>query len=816
MDLQDLIYLAQEYNGEVHISLNDNEETIVQVTFDDGKPGLTRTLDKAGNVNIDQDDFELIYGDLEQKGGGLSEQEILARVEELAASIGTTVVKELDFNSADGQAKDILSVILDIADQQYGYESDEVRVFLLGTGIIVTDKQGNNIQEPKEDGQEPEGKSQEKIHSVEAPSSEESKKLFEALKGSEVSEQEELKINNMEDFFECKLKLMNEEISIEDVDFSQMYKLPADCFLSEDVEDFIANVVQAVEKEVRLPYSYLKSTLEALKTALEAELLYSSSSQLNREAFYENLLNARLLVDLDRKKDVEKTSYAQEIVRKYDTNNPIAIMLRLFSEDVAKDITVLTASIFVDRLCSESEGFTDTSTIQEIFLSSTDGLCMKLIGIVQEFILEVAESVNHPLASNYISEEQFSEAADLIQKKRHRSLEEQTEDEAGEQVEDLLRGLQKKEEENQVEERSPYSELMDVTAKNHKEAIVNARGRKEESISPEILQEFFDEAKEDANDIREGSTYSLKEELKVEYQITAQIYQGVLQELEDPSTMSLLDVVYATYLHELLKEIFHFATEKTTISSVDEKKQDIEDTWDVFDKIKELLEDKEWRKTKDFLESEMFSLEYLFTDAREPHESVKSDLLFEIKNYTLNDVFEVVKSMYLRQEEDDFYEGFKDVTPTRATPWTPAPEDVTPEQLELSPFVEVEEDIGFPEVEDTAEEENNDSSNLREKAIVQAYQQGATSKYIVDTFGVSSYGKLYSILLRNDVPFRTESSKMEEKIKHITQDPEKVKNVIDDYYKGLKVQDIFDKYDLYKHGLYYLLDKYNVPRRHKS
>lgn len=801
MDLQDLIYLAKEYGGEVHISLNDNEETIVQVTFNDGKSGLTRTLDKAGNVDIDQDDFELIYGDLEQKGGGLSEQEILARVEELAASIGTTVVKELDFNSADGQAKDILNVILDIADQQYGYESGEVRVFLLGTGIIVTDKQGNNIQEPKEDDQEPEGKSQEKIHSVEAPSPEESKKLFEALKGSEVSEQEELKINNMKDFFECKLKLMNEEISIEDVDFSQMYKLPADCFLSEDVEDFIANVVRAVEKEVRLPYSYLKSTLEALKTALEAELFSSSSSQLNREGFYENLLNARLFVDLERKKDIEKTSFAQEIARKYDTNNPIAIMLELFSEDVAKDITVLTASIFVDRLCSESGGFTDTGTIQEIFLSSTDDLCMKLIGIVQEFILEVAESVNCPLASNYISEEQFSEAADLIQKKRHRSLEEQTEDEAGEQVEDLLRGLQKKEEENQAEERSPYSELIDVTAKNHKEAIVNARGHKEESISPEILQEFFDEVKEDANDIREGSTYSLKEELKVEYQVTAQIYQGVLQELEDPSTMSLLDVVYTTYLHELLKEIFHFATEKTTISSVDEKKQDIEDTWDVFDKIKELLEDKEWRKTRDFLESEMFSLEYLFTDTREPHENVKVDLLFEIKNYALNDVFEVVKSMCLRQEEVDFYEGFK---------------DVTPEQLELSPFVEVEEDTGFPEVEDTAEEENSDSSSLKEKAIAQAYQQGATSKYIIDAFGVSSYGKMYSILLRNDVPFRTESSKMEEKIKHITQDPEKVKNVIDDYYKGLKVQDIFDKYDLYKHGLYYLLDKYNVPRRHKS
>lgn len=816
MDLQDLIYLAQEYNGEVHISLNDNEETIVQVTFDDGKPGLTRTLDKAGNVNIDQDDFELIYGDLEQKGGGLSEQEILARVEELAASIGTTVVKELDFNSADGQAKDILNVILDIADQQYGYESDEVRVFLLGTGIIVTDKQGNNIQEPREDDQEPEGKSQEKTHSVEAPSFEDVEELFEALKGSEVSEQEELKINNMEDFFECKLKLMNEEISIEDVDFSQMYKLPADCFLSEDVEDFIANVVRAVEKEVRLPYSYLKSMLEALKTALEAELFSSSSSQLNREGFYENLLNARLFVDLERKKDIEKTSYAQEIARKYDTNNPIAIMLGLFSEDVAKDITVLTVSIFVDRLCSESEGFTDTGTIQEIFLSSTDDLCMKLIGIVQEFILEVAESVNCPLASNYISEEQFSEAADLIQKKRHRSLEEQTEDEAGEQVEDLLRELQKKEEENQAEERSPYSELMDVTAKNHKEAIVNAHGRKGESISPEVLREFFDEAKEDANGIWESSIYPLSEELKVEYQTTAQIYQGVLQEFEDSSTMSLLDVVYATYLHELLKEILHFATEKTTISSVDEKKQDIEDTWNVFDKVKELLEDKEWRKTRDFLESEMFSLEYLFTDTREPHESVKLDLLFEIKNYALNDVFEVVKSMYLRKEEVDFYEGFKDVTPTRATPWTPAPEDVTPKQLELSPFVEVEEDTGFPEVEDTAEEENNDSSSLREKAIVQAYQQGATSKYIVDTFGVSSYGKLYSILLRNDVPFRTESSKMEEKIKHITQDPEKVKNVIDDYYKGLKVQDIFDKYDLYKHGLYYLLDKYNVPRRHKS
>ena len=99
------------------------------------------------------------------------------------------------------------------------------------------------------------------------------------------------------------------------------------------------------------------------------------------------------------------------------------------------------------------------------------------------------------------------------------------------------------------------------------------------------------------------------------------------------------------------------------------------------------------------------------------------------------------------------------------------------------------------------------------KAIIECGLQGIPFRDIANKFHVS-IGYIYSIL---DQVYDRPESKVAQRVAHILEDEQSLQALLVDYSDNyLTNQQIFDKYNLYKNGLYYILDKYNVPRRNKS
>lgn len=102
----------------------------------------------------------------------------------------------------------------------------------------------------------------------------------------------------------------------------------------------------------------------------------------------------------------------------------------------------------------------------------------------------------------------------------------------------------------------------------------------------------------------------------------------------------------------------------------------------------------------------------------------------------------------------------------------------------------------------------------KEKAICEAYYAGFTMREIMKEFKISS-GTVQSVVNNYGRLNRRKSLKVEERVSHILDNPKVLQELINDY-QFMKLKDIYEKYDLYKNGLYYILDKYDVPRKDKE
>lgn len=102
-------------------------------------------------------------------------------------------------------------------------------------------------------------------------------------------------------------------------------------------------------------------------------------------------------------------------------------------------------------------------------------------------------------------------------------------------------------------------------------------------------------------------------------------------------------------------------------------------------------------------------------------------------------------------------------------------------------------------------------NSKKEELIVMLYNKGESAREIEEKVGVSM-GMVYTVLNNHKVPKRSNATTLQKRIKHVLDNPNKVKEIITDYqYMNLK--DIFKKYDIHKNGLYYILDLYNIERK---
>lgn len=114
-----------------------------------------------------------------------------------------------------------------------------------------------------------------------------------------------------------------------------------------------------------------------------------------------------------------------------------------------------------------------------------------------------------------------------------------------------------------------------------------------------------------------------------------------------------------------------------------------------------------------------------------------------------------------------------------------------------------------PSEEDT--EAESLGRQLEENSIINKYKQGFGIAEILDYHDISA-GRLYAILDKHGVQRNTD--RVTKKVEHVEGDKKILSQIFDDYEDSdLSLNEIYKKYNIHKNGLFYLLDKYQVPRR---
>lgn len=115
----------------------------------------------------------------------------------------------------------------------------------------------------------------------------------------------------------------------------------------------------------------------------------------------------------------------------------------------------------------------------------------------------------------------------------------------------------------------------------------------------------------------------------------------------------------------------------------------------------------------------------------------------------------------------------------------------------------------------TTETENTSQLNL-EESVVKKYRGGMTIVQIAKDHDIS-VGKIYDILARHNVTLRkgrSKRSKSYKRLKAMTREEKAA--LINDYINGVPLKELFNKYNINKHGVYTLLNQANVPLKQDS
>lgn len=125
-----------------------------------------------------------------------------------------------------------------------------------------------------------------------------------------------------------------------------------------------------------------------------------------------------------------------------------------------------------------------------------------------------------------------------------------------------------------------------------------------------------------------------------------------------------------------------------------------------------------------------------------------------------------------------------------------------------------EEESAFQTQGDKEDTTEQDKGRIltEEEVVAKKYRLGMSVQQIRKEHDIS-FGKVYEILAKKDVPLRNGRyrSKSNDRISMMTELEKQ--SLIADYKGGMQIEQIYKKYDINKHGCYIILDEANVPRR---
>jgi len=97
-----------------------------------------------------------------------------------------------------------------------------------------------------------------------------------------------------------------------------------------------------------------------------------------------------------------------------------------------------------------------------------------------------------------------------------------------------------------------------------------------------------------------------------------------------------------------------------------------------------------------------------------------------------------------------------------------------------------------------------------EELVARKYKLGMNVTDIRRDHGVSA-GTIYRILHRNNIPLRNGKES-----KYSSMSAEDKELLVEDYLEGMSMKDIYNKYNITKHGAYTIIDEFQAPRRNES
>lgn len=812
MNLDDFIQYAKDQNLDIHI-ISENGETEVKLDMGNGVI-ITRELLPDGSLNFDQEDFKKLYGDLEQKGDPATD-----KVKQRLEFQGETLIKELKLE----EDSVVLQTLKELTKEK-GKDPETIRLWLTRSGIFVTDQEGNSIEEqpvgePVDDfttdvtGGEKEEDDRGDDEGLDAYTQfivdrrEDNNApadyvaTFHAM-ATDVLNNEGINTlkNGVVGVFhdmgisEGKFK----DRVTEYLDHLLSYLFEGDTKIYSIVENALEEVGNSTQEERESFMESFHEDMKAIRKTLAKDMVLMNVAE-NTYKGKELLTDEEVEVAIKVSRPCFK--YAEDTIVVYYGNRVVldiakAILLCGLAASITTKDSPLNIMLGLGSIDHKLGGITDLMAEQVIHFLAGDFNGTREVDLAQYF-----HTAFPIVQEDYEEEETLAEKlyADKEQKGSHLEPAPVEPDKSKENTAEV-----------EPEDKGEFNyELLKDAAAYIMDKILRTDlsfpKYEEKNITMEELENYIEDSIDQLRQ-RHGSVYD---------QLLKSYNTGTLKAKSVVNAQNYLSFIESLIFYHKIGPKAYFCDRNLRVHMRGIDKS--------VETIKESLEEQGITSLNAWVEGEHVENQMFYDNVRYCEEYA-DDLeatarIFLANTNSTEDTFEFIlellgKQKEFRAEKKEDISTLEDGATiseveqlkSKLDKLVPSEEDKAPE----SRIPEVEEDYAVPLVEED-EEDEEDLSTATEQVIAEAYKQGAKVTYLQDKYHISS-GALQSILIRQGVSRHNKTS-VEKRVAHITNDPEKLANLIEDYKAGVTTENLYKHYDLYKNGLYYILDSNNIPRR---
>lgn len=867
MNLNELIALVTKHSGDLHFdSTIGDGQTLVEAVYWDNEGEtvrITRIFNADGTPDTDQSDF-----DAEHEGEEIKTVDpVLAYVEEQLVAHNAKLLNEIKFNPNGDFAEDgMLAGTVHMDQNYYNYNADEIRVFNTTKGYFCTDLDGNDIVKPKVVAEETEAKDYEAIYaSIETEYDKDEDddillpKTFEEFLSIFAMNEQGAPVNSKH-----MRAVMNEFYGEETVgefldlvrSLAYEYMAVPTTVLNPALDMFIMGVSAMFDTDVDYA-SYAKGRVEATTEAKESfsfmDLIRRSELAGKVMEPYHDLCTELIFLTVPIVFGKEEAlTFASVIAEKHwdesvEEQGGVDEAMEYFYANVIRETSCTLAKLMTGCL------LTETANLGEAIGYSLEDLQDFLVNNTYTILVTINQTAITTLASkgvtdtSYLNSNLFDKAYSLAEQDFEQFNKENPD------VDAYVESVKEEDEEVEDMREDALRELFEAMFGDDED---KEREPEQKAVAVEddpdgILEELQDVLKTLADLVNDAEEH------------TADAFGNELPEPSSPE-------VRAEYqeANKALIEVFNNYEEKleaidlpdpnpNTVGVSFAPQEQVDNCVNAMGSGIEWFERASFHKLDNDVIMGLFLNNLVNLDnatnwlvnmitVREQVKESRMRLcdLLDVTLTVVKQTYENLLPSLLKcrfKSVVEFTESYMDVLEQNAKRVSLAPASDSSEEghqlyilssaltakqgLELATeilkatgdYKEPEE--GMSVLDFAPEQPSEETAEMaREKAIVKAYKDNEALDSIKTCYNLDSNGALYSILRKHQVEPRDKkqaSRGVAKRVEHITSDPAKMKAILKDYNDGVVLTTIYERYNVHKNGLYYLLDLNNVPRRMK-